>query len=168
MSEKRTMMQIFDDWKVLECDPYPPKGRNERSESFANLFALMKKEGYSRSEIERKMLSPLMDICVSPNLKDKKLAKSLKQSTENAFRRGLSIAFIDEYDNEVIIERPEPKTKEPAKTVFIKAEAPEIKTSSNRRTVKYDEVPDSGFDFSFGGLFEQLEKELEEKEGKDE
>lgn len=170
MTERRTLMQILDDWKLLECDPFPPKGRNERAEAFANLFALMKKEGYTRTEIERKMLSPLLDLCISPRLKDKKLIKSLAQSTEQAFRRGLSIVFIEEYDNEVRVDLPEVKDygfkTNDSRPVFRSVDT--VPAAKDRKTIKYDEVPDSGFDFGFGGLFEELEREIAEKEGKDE
>lgn len=176
MSEKRTLMQIFDDWRILNCDPYPPRGRNERSEAFANLFSIMKKEGYTRSEIERKMLAPLISVSVSPTLKDKKLAKSLEASTEDCFRRGLSMAFIDDYDNTPEVTVPEYKPRVVPKPIVKQTYAPPDDSDytpsldgpllfPDKKVIRYDEVGDSGFDFGRGGLFEELERELAEKEG---
>ena len=167
------MMQIFDDWKLVSCDPYPPRGIRDRSESLAELFIKMKDAGFDRNEIERKMLAPVLDVCVNPNMKDKRMKKEITKSSEEAFRRGLAIAFFEENTGPVeelsrkMAELPKftPK-KESPKFIPYTPEPEGAKDPLPARN--WEDRWSKHFDFSFGGLMEDLIAEQSEDQNDDE
>lgn len=159
------MMQIFDDWKLLNCDPYPPRGLRDRSEALAALFVIMKNSGYERSEIERKMLDPVIKVCVSQTMKDRALKKEITKSSEEAFRRGLAMAFSDGGAEFEDIELPEVPKYE-----YKKQEIPKYEPPKPKKYVPLNPEPSwaDKFDFNAGGLLDDILSELgEEDEGND-